>query len=193
MLKMLPNIFTIFRLVIAAISVPLYIYAPSFGLEIIFPLYTLACISDYWDGKIARKYNIITQFGKCFDIIADKALVLAILLISLHLGSVHIIFAFIILLREFMVSGLREVLSEENIKIPASKIGKLKTGFQMVACGFAVGQYSNITVALVEWTRILAWVVTYVQEITFILFVISSFLTIWSATQYIKGLFFKKV
>ena len=189
---MLPNIFTLFRLFSSFIIIALYLLYPMVAFEFILPLYILSAITDYFDGKLARKYNNITQFGKCFDIIADKTLVLTILLIGMQMSSVHILFVFVILFREFTVSGLREVLASENIKIPASKLGKWKTGFQMTACGFAVGQYANWATGLLEWTRILAFVAVYVREITFILFVICSVLTIWSGLEYMKGVFGKK-
>lgn len=159
---------------------------------IILPLYTIAAITDYFDGKLARKYNQITTFGKCFDIIADKALVLVVLLIGMDMGSVHVIFVFIILFREFMVSGMREVLALENIKVPASQLGKWKTGFQMTACGFAVGVYASWVIAFLKWTFILAFVPAFISEITLILFVITSILTVWSGLDYIRCVY-KKV
>lgn len=159
----------------------------------ILPIYILAAVSDYIDGKLARKYNIITNFGKCFDIIADKALVLAIFIIASHAGSLHLSFAFAILFREFAVSGLREVLATENIKIPASQIGKWKTGFQMTLCGFVIGIYAPWALKLLNWTVILAFVPKYVKEITFILAIISTVLTYISAFAYFKGVFSKKI
>lgn len=188
----LPNICTIFRLAASFVIILLYLLCSKFAFELILPLYVLGAVTDYLDGKLARKYNVITNFGKCFDIIADKTLVLVILLIGMNEGSVHIFFTFIILFREFTVSGLREVLAEDRIKIPASKLGKWKTGFQMTACGFAVGQYCSWAIALLTWLKPLAWVAMYVQEITFILLVISSFLTIISGFDYIKGVFPKR-
>jgi cardiolipin synthase (CMP-forming) len=190
--SILPNIFTIFRLVASFVIVLVYITFGKFAFEIILPLYILGGISDYFDGKLARKYNVITTFGKCFDIIADKTLVLVTLLIGMNEGSVHIFFAFIILFREFAVSGMREVLAEDRIKIPASKLGKWKTGFQMTACGFAVGQYACWATGLLMLIPPLSWVAVYVQEITFILLLISSVLTVLSGFNYTKGIFHKK-
>ncbi len=189
---MLPNIFTLFRLFSSFVIVAIYLILPKVGFEFILPLYIVAAITDYFDGKLARKHNNITQFGRCFDIIADKALVLAVLLIGLHVGSAHMIFVFIILFREFTVSGLREILAEEQIKIPASKLGKWKTGFQMTACGFIVGQHAIWATNLLEWTRVLAFVSIYVSEITVLLLVISSIFTVLSGVVYIKGVFIKK-
>lgn len=189
---MLPNLFTIFRLISAIAIIVVFYTFPVYAFEIILPLYILAAVSDYFDGKIARKYNLISQFGKCFDIIADKALVLSILLIAMQVGSVHLVFVFIILFRELSVSGLREVLASQNIEIPASKIGKWKTGFQMTACGFAVGQFCYWATSLLTSIPLLKLVTIYIYEITFILFIISSILTIWSGIQYINGVFSKK-
>lgn len=184
-----PNFFTISRLVSSLVIVILYITFGVKAFSVIFPLYILAAITDYFDGKLARKYNIITNFGKCFDIIADKALVLAVFMVATHAGSVHLFFSFAILFREFAISGLREVLASENIKIPASKLGKWKTGFQMTACGFIIGMYVPWALALLNWTVVLAFVPKYVEQITFVLLVISTVLTYWSGLDYFKGIF----
>lgn len=183
---MLPNIFTCFRLASCFVIILLYFFIREKSFAIILPLYIVAAVTDYFDGKLARKYNQITTFGRCFDIIADKALVLVILLIGMDMGSVHIIFAFIILFREFTVSGMREVLATEGINIPASKIGKWKTGFQMTACGFAVGMYAPWAVALLKWTFVLAFIPVFISEITFVLFAVTSVLTVWSGMDYIR-------
>lgn len=190
--KMLPNIFTIFRLLSCFAIVFLYVFYSENSFNCIFPLYILAAISDYFDGKFARKYNQITTFGRCFDIIADKTLILSTLIIGMDMGSVHIVFVFLILFREFMVSGMREVLSVDGIKIHASKIGKWKTGFQMTACGFAIGMYSSWAIDLLSWTFVLSFVTVFVQEITFILLCITTVLTLWSGIDYTKPLFKKK-
>ena len=188
---MLPNIFTGFRLLSCFFIVFLYVAYEGSAFDVILPIYILAAISDYFDGKLARKYNQITTFGRCFDIIADKALVLSVLIIAMHMGSVHIVFVFLILFREFMVSGLREVLASDNVKIPASKLGKWKTGFQMTACGFAIGMYANWAIAFLNWTVVLSFVPYFVTEITFILFIITTVLTLWSGLEYTKPLFKK--
>ncbi len=188
-----PNFFTVFRLIASIIIVMLYIAFGVKSFAVILPLYIFAAVSDYLDGKLARKYNIITNFGKCFDIIADKALVLAIFMIASHAGSIHLAFAFAILFREFAVSGLREVLATENIKIPASNLGKWKTGFQMTLCGFVIGIYTPWALAFLNWTVILAFVPKYITEITLILAIISTVLTYISAFSYFKGVFSKKI
>lgn len=191
-ITMIPNLFTLFRLFSSFVIILLYLLFPRNAFEFILPLYIVSAITDYYDGKLARKYGNITKFGKCFDIIADKALVLVILLIGLDMNAIHIIFVFIILFREFTVSGMREVLAVENISIPASKLGKWKTGFQMTACGFVVGQYANWALDLLEFTRILAFVSYYVEGITLILVIIASVLTLWSGGEYVKSVFYKK-
>jgi cardiolipin synthase len=186
-----PNFFTVFRLLASIVIVLLYIIFGVESFAVIFPLYIFAAVSDYIDGNLARKYNKVTNFGKCFDIIADKALVLAIFMIATHAGSVHLFFSFVILFREFAVSGLREVLAAENVKIPASRLGKWKTGFQMTTCGFAIGMYTPWVLSLLNWTVILVFVPMFVTQITFILLVISTFLTVWSGGEYFRILFGK--
>lgn len=98
-------------------------------------LFALASITDLLDGKIARKYNMVTDFGKFLDPLADKILVAAALICFVELGWTYAWVAFVILAREFIVSGIRLVAatSEEKKVIPANIWGKLKTAATMVA------------------------------------------------------------
>lgn len=98
-------------------------------------LFGLASITDMLDGKVARKYNMVTDFGKFLDPLADKILVAAALICFVELGWTYAWVAFVILAREFVVSGIRLVAatSEKKKVIPANIWGKLKTAVTMVA------------------------------------------------------------
>lgn len=91
-----------------------------------------ACITDYFDGQIARKYNLITNFGKLIDPLADKILVISALLVLLQHSLISIWYIIIILTRELFITGLRALAGAEGIVIAADKMGKLKTVSQMV-------------------------------------------------------------
>ena len=106
-------------------------------LLILLVVFALASITDFLDGKISRKYNLVTNFGKFMDPLADKLLVMATMIAMLELGifkAFNISFGFvitIILAREFAVTGLRTLAADNGVVIAASKLGKSKTVTQM--------------------------------------------------------------
>ena len=122
--------FYIPNLVVNTISVNNYLipYANLLGLVI----FLLAAISDFIDGYIARKYNMITDFGKFMDPLADKLLVTAALLILLENGLIAGWVVFIILAREFIVTGFRTIAASKGVVIAAGWLGKIKTVVQFI-------------------------------------------------------------
>lgn len=110
----------------------------TLDLVILLVIFSLASLTDMLDGKIARKHNLVTNFGKFMDPLADKLLVMSTLIVLLEKGmfrAFDISFGFaiiIILAREFAVTGLRTIAADNNKVIAASKLGKLKTIFQMI-------------------------------------------------------------
>jgi CDP-diacylglycerol--glycerol-3-phosphate 3-phosphatidyltransferase len=95
-------------------------------------IFAVASITDFLDGKIARKHNLITTFGKLCDPVADKMLTTAALLAFMQLGLCDIWVVMIILTREFLVTSFRLVSSAQGVVIPAGILGKIKTVSQMV-------------------------------------------------------------
>lgn len=118
------------NLVVNTISVNNYLipYANLLGLVI----FLLAAITDFIDGYIARKYNMITDFGKFMDPLADKLLVTAALLILLENGLIAGWVVFIILAREFIVTGFRTIAASKGVVIAAGWLGKIKTVVQFI-------------------------------------------------------------
>ncbi|MGN0372233.1 MAG: CDP-diacylglycerol--glycerol-3-phosphate 3-phosphatidyltransferase [Enterocloster sp.] len=96
-------------------------------------LFILASLTDLLDGKIARKYNLVTNFGKFMDPLADKLLVCSALICLIELGQLPAWVVIIIISREFIISGFRLVASDNGVVIAASYWGKFKTTFQMIA------------------------------------------------------------
>lgn len=132
----LANKLTMFRVIIVPFFVVcMSVEAIPFRFLWALILFALASITDLLDGKIARKYNMVTDFGKFLDPLADKILVAAALICFVELGWTYAWVAFVILAREFIVSGIRLVAatSEEKKVIPANIWGKLKTAVTMVA------------------------------------------------------------
>ena len=138
MLTDLPNILTLSR--IAAIPLLVLLTAlklpwADFGAALLF---TLAGITDYLDGKLARERAQLSDFGRMLDPIADKLLIGATLMCLIgfhHMPHFGIYPAIIIMLREILVSGLREYLADLRIGLPVTKLAKWKTGVQMLALG----------------------------------------------------------
>jgi cardiolipin synthase len=134
----LPNLLTLSRILAVPFLVAL-LWVPDPTLyAFAFALYALIGITDYFDGWLARKMNSASKLGAFLDPIADKILVAAVLLMLCAVQVIagwHVIAALIILLREIMVSGLREYLAGSQVSVPVSRLAKWKTTFQMVALG----------------------------------------------------------
>lgn len=105
----------------------------GFGRVISGILFVVASLTDYADGRIARKYNLITDLGKFLDSLADKMLVISVLIALVQLGRISSVFVVIIVLREFMVTGIRLIASKKGVVMAAEMIGKIKTVTQMTA------------------------------------------------------------
>lgn len=126
----LPNRLTLLRV----IMVPFFIvfYIKSYFL-ISFVLFVLASLTDLLDGHIARKRNLISNFGKIMDPLADKILVYSAFCLMVENGLVPAWMLIVILVREFAVSGMRTVAASEGIVVAADLSGKIKTVLQMIA------------------------------------------------------------
>lgn len=96
-------------------------------------IFILASITDYFDGKIAREQNLVTNFGKLMDPLADKMLVVTALMLLSANNEINYICTLIVVLRELAISSIRLIALEQNIVIAASKWGKIKTATQMIA------------------------------------------------------------
>ncbi|WP_035003217.1 CDP-diacylglycerol--glycerol-3-phosphate 3-phosphatidyltransferase [Lebetimonas sp. JH292] len=101
-------------------------------------LFVVASITDFFDGFIARNFNAISKLGEILDPLADKMLVLGAFLGLLFLHRANAWAIYLILLREFFITGLRIAMVEEGMCVKASFAGKIKTVFQMIAIGFLI-------------------------------------------------------
>lgn len=130
----LPNKLTLFRVILIPFFV-FFLLAPMFegyGNYIALAIFVIASLTDLLDGKIARKYNLVTDFGKFMDPLADKLLVCSALICLIELDMLSAWIVIIIIAREFIISGFRLVASDNGIVIAASYWGKFKTVFQMI-------------------------------------------------------------
>lgn len=138
MLTDLPNILTLLRIASIPLLVALIAMSNPVCDAIACVLYIAACITDYLDGMLARRWKQGSELGRMMDPIADKLLVGSLLLALAGYGRlVHgaLFAAIIILIREIMVSGLREYMASQRATLPSTRLAKWKTGIQMVAIG----------------------------------------------------------
>ena len=181
-----PNRLTMLRVFMIPVFVVLLLLTPVYAWAryVSAGVFILACLTDLLDGKIARKYNLITDFGKFMDPLADKLLVVSALLVLVylrifteeqhlfHAETENIIFLVVVLLivaREFIISGFRLVAAGQGIVLAASKTAKVKTTFQMIMTIALILHFNWLPFLILEWILILASLV----------------LTVWSLVEYL--------
>ncbi|MDD6102796.1 MAG: CDP-diacylglycerol--glycerol-3-phosphate 3-phosphatidyltransferase [Clostridiales bacterium] len=135
----LPNKITIFRVILIPVFVILMLipeipYNNFFALAV----FCIACATDFLDGYLARKYNLVTNFGKFMDPLADKVLVCTAMILLVESKSIPAVIVAIIIAREFIISGFRLVAADSGVVIAASYIAKFKTVCQMFMCIFMI-------------------------------------------------------
>ena len=131
----LPNKLTILRVIMIPFFVAALLYDGGANQNMRYvaaALFIIASLTDMLDGKIARKYNLVTNFGKFMDPLADKLLVCSAMICLIEKGSLASWIVIIIIAREFIISGFRLIASDNGIVIAASYWGKFKTVFQML-------------------------------------------------------------
>lgn len=130
----LPNKLTVFRVILIPFFVFFLLYPEfeGYGNYIATAIFVVASLTDLADGKIARKYNLVTNFGKFMDPLADKLLVSAAMICLIETGQLASWVVVVIISREFIISGFRLIASDNGIVIAASYWGKFKTTFQML-------------------------------------------------------------
>ena len=133
-----PNILTVTRIILTPFVLLTYMLSFPYHYLVSVVLYFIAGMTDFFDGKIARRDNLITNFGKFTDPLADKMLTTAVYLALLSNGYCNIWILFIILFREFGVSSIRLVASSQGVVIPANMWGKVKTFSMMLFTGFVM-------------------------------------------------------
>ena len=181
MLKKIPNILTIGRIIIVPFFV-LAFYLPGFyGDLTACVLFVIASFTDFLDGMLARMMGEESKLGELLDPIADKIIVATALILLVMSGTIRhyeVIAAIIILTREILISGLREFLARGQIKLPVTNLAKLKTFLQMVAIALLLtGETGN---------KILNFQNYNAQTIGIILLWLSAFLTLYTGYEYFK-------
>jgi CDP-diacylglycerol--glycerol-3-phosphate 3-phosphatidyltransferase len=143
----LPNRLTLGRLGLSAFFVASLSMEFPFRFTIALVLFLLASVTDYLDGEIARRYGLITDFGKLMDPLADKILTAAAFVCLASFGALASWVVIIIISREFLITGLRLLAGAKGIVLPAERLGKHKTAWQMITIIFFL-----LMLALGDWT-----------------------------------------
>ncbi|MDA9167279.1 CDP-diacylglycerol--glycerol-3-phosphate 3-phosphatidyltransferase [Candidatus Pelagibacter sp.] len=181
MLKKIPNILTIGRIIIVPFFV-LAFYLPGFyGDLTACVLFVIASFTDFLDGMLARMMGEESKLGELLDPIADKIIVATALILLVMSGTIkhyEVIAAIIILTREILISGLREFLARGQIKLPVTNLAKLKTFLQMVAIALLLtGETGNKILNFQDYNT---------QTIGIILLWLSAFLTLYTGYEYLR-------
>lgn len=181
----LANKLTLLRIFLVPVFLVFLVAEIPYGTVIATIIFILASLTDKLDGYIARSRNQITNFGKFMDPLADKLLVTAALICLVELKIIPSWAAFIIIAREFAVSGLRTIAASEGIVLAASKLGKLKTVIQIVAIIFALIQANvNKIVELKQFVKLSPLTHGFFYNMTYISLYAAIIITIISGVDY---------
>ncbi len=163
----LPNKLTIFRvaLIIPFVVIMLTDFCGSMGKWIALTIFIIASLTDLLDGKIARKYNLVTNFGKFMDPLADKLLVSAAMICLVQMGKIPAWIVIVIISREFIISGFRLIASDNGVVIAASYWGKFKTVFQMAMVVLMIADIAQIALVttIIMWVALILTVISLVD------------------------------
>ena len=138
-------------------------------------VFLFACLTDYWDGVLARHQGQTTKLGKLLDPVADKILIGSLLILLVGMGRAPAFLTVILISREFIITGLRSIAAAEGKVISASSGGKLKTISQMFAVGFLIIHFPTIGIPTHEVGIVILWA--------------STAISLWSGYHYVVAYF----
>ena len=166
----LPNKLTILRVILIPFFVVFMLFDITGAADkwIALVIFCVASLTDMLDGKIARKYNLVTNFGKFMDPLADMLLVCTALICLTSMNRLNVIVVLVIIAREFIISGFRLVASDNGIVIAASYWGKFKTVSQMaliIVLIMDLGGVWNVVGTVLTWVALLLTVVSLIDYI----------------------------
>ncbi len=162
----LPNKLTMFRVILIPFFVLfMLVDITSVDKWIALAIFIVASLTDLLDGKIARKYNLVTNFGKFMDPLADKLLVCSALICLVEMAKLPAWMVIIIIAREFIISGFRLIAADNGVVIAASYWGKFKTTFQMVMICLLISDIEAIHVltTIIVWIALLLTVISLID------------------------------
>ncbi len=152
-----PNALTLFRMLASPVIVLLLLSPGRFHAFLAALMFSLAAITDYFDGFYARRNGMVSNFGKAMDPLADKLLVSSSLIMMTSYGWIPAWIVFIIIGRELAITGLRSIIAENGEDISASNLGKYKTGFQIAAIIPLLIHYPYLGIEFQNIGSVLLW------------------------------------
>mgnify|MGYP001178620876 CR=1 FL=1 len=177
----IPNILTIGRIILAPIFIGTFYLPGAMGDWIPFFIFLLASFTDFLDGLLARLYKEESKLGELLDPIADKIIIasaLVLLVMDDTIKNYEVLAAIIILIREIMISGLREFLAKVQVNMPVSSLAKFKTFIQMFAIAILLtGESGNKIVNFGDYNA---------HSIGIVLLWLAAFLTIYTGYDYVR-------
>ena len=182
----LPNIITLSRIPLMFVIVGLMYWDRLGAASAAFWLFILCAIGDWLDGYLARKRNMVSTFGKLMDALTDKIMVVGIVIALVNKQEIPVAFALITMCREFLITGMRMVAASKGVIVAADGGGKSKTVTQLIALGFLLGA----PMAGRDWAHLfpslnLTQFVEYVAKTGLVIFIIGTFLAVWSGWRYV--------
>lgn len=154
----LANIITALRIFSVPVILAFLYFDKSVFNVIACVVYTFFAVTDYVDGYIARKYDMVTDLGKILDPVADKIFVAAMMIALIDLGRLEAFVLIIILTRDFAVGALRNLAASKGIIIAAGSAGKWKTGFQMTGVGFIIYKNSLLGLPILLMGKLMVYI-----------------------------------
>lgn len=164
----LPNKLTMLRVILVPVFVILLLLGFDWAALVVF---IIASLTDMLDGKIARKYHMITDFGKFMDPLADKLLTCSAMIVLIGLGRIPSWVVVIIIAREFTISGFRLIAADKGIVIAANYWGKFKTVFQMIMVILMIANIPQLQIL----TDIVMWIALALTVISLITYIAQNF------------------
>ena len=163
----LPNKLTLLRVILIPFFVLFELIPCSWGKWVALAIFAAASITDKLDGTIARKYNLVTNFGKFMDPLADKLLVCSALIALIELERIPAWVVIIIIAREFIISGFRLIASDNGVVIAANYWGKFKTTFQMIMVCLMLANIEalNLVTQIIMWIALALTVISLVDYV----------------------------
>ena len=180
----LPNILTLSRIPLMFVIVSLMECHWPGAASLAFILFIAGAVSDWLDGYIARRRNLVSNFGKLMDALTDKVFVLGLMVGFVDTDALPIYCVLLVLCREFLITGMRMVAASKGVVFAAERGGKQKTVTQLIAIGFLL----FVPMLEIDLARVLPWdlgaFADLLHNMGLGLFIIAVFFTLWSGYRY---------
>jgi CDP-diacylglycerol---glycerol-3-phosphate 3-phosphatidyltransferase len=182
----LPNVITLSRIPLMFVIVGLMYFSWPGAATLAFVLFIAAAMGDWYDGYLARKHGLVSNFGKLMDAMADKIMVMGVVIALVDKHEIPVALALITLCREFLVTGMRMVAATKGVVVSADSGGKTKTVTQLIALGFFLGAPMVSQDGYYLFHRHAPEFIELIGRAGIVVFVAGTALSVWSGYRYIS-------